>query len=765
MEQSLFSASLSTYNDPIINPALSASLQSLANYLGETQLNLLKWDEESFAISLKVIVALPPLGNYNEVDIRNEEPVLIVIRPKNYPNITAPYVFPDRLSFPKNTLAHLYVAKNGKPPAFCLVRGDLKEWYANKQLKDLVIRTSNWLRDAATGELNEDGEQFDPLRLEGYRGTIIYNYGIAADIVKNKKSFTTDSNFALGYFNNVATEEDYPSFKLEKIITAENFTASVTQYVESLKKFIENDFFKSQKPYIGYILWSADDTTHAVYSTELPKDWNSFKLFCNQFYINTEAFEAFLAEFKFHFLTQIPVAVAIKRPKKVIGFSSNYEFINFYLEVSKVDKNEKTIINNIPVHFQLHNEPLSTDKSKQISGTSLNLNGAAVIGCGALGSKITTHFIRGGERNLLLFDADKISPHNLVRHSLTPEYEGANKAVALARFAKNLYAGSVVGVFGLPISGDTLLDNDSTELLKNLNWIFDFTASESFYNTLVNATGLDSKKIGSAYISDMGNLGVLLMEGENRNPRIDDLKVMLYASYNNEIITDWLQREVAVLQKNLMVHVGVGCNSETLVLADDKISIHAACVSKIISQVSSKPASQSGKIFLSRISESPEFETFSHHITVEPMIIINAISNESWQVRMKPGLLELMKQQMGLAMPAETGGVFIGCVNYKTKTIHVTDIITAPPDSKADACCFFRGISGLPEKVNEINQLSGNQLGYVGEWHTHPFGPNELSTTDYKTVKRFKKEFDSLVSPLPVFLFIITPTHILPYIF
>ena len=472
MEQSLFSTSLSTYNDPIINPALSASLLSLINYLGETQLNLLKWDEESFAISLKVIVSLPPLGNYKGVDIRMEEPVLVVIRPKNYPNITAPYVFPDRLNFPKNTLAHLYVAKNGKPPAFCLVRGDLKEWYANKQLKDLVIRTSNWLRDAATGELIEDGEQFDPLRLEGYRGTTIYSYDIAAGIVKNQKSFIADSNFALGYFNNVASEEDYPSFKLEKIITPDNFTASVTQYVESLKKYIENDFFKIQKPYIGYILWSSDDTTHSIYSTELPKDWNSFKLFCNQFSINPEAFEEFLAEFKFHFLKQIPVAVAIKRPKKVIGFSSNYEFINFYLEISKGDKNETAIINNIPVYFQSHNEPLTTDKAKLVSGISLNLNGAAAIGCGALGSKIITHFIRSGERNLLLFDSDKISPHNLIRHSLTPEYEGANKAVALARFAKSLYAGSTVGVFGLPISGDTLLDNDSTELSKKLKLDF-----------------------------------------------------------------------------------------------------------------------------------------------------------------------------------------------------------------------------------------------------------------------------------------------------
>jgi len=99
------------------------------------------------------------------------------------------------------------------------------------------------------------------------------------------------------------------------------------------------------------------------------------------------------------------------------------------------------------------------------------------------------------------------------------------------------------------------------------------------------------------------------------------------------------------------------------------------------------------------------------------------------------------------------------------KAIHVTDIITAPDDSKSNAVCFYRGIYGLPEKVKEINEKSGNQLGYVGEWHTHPFGPNSLSTTDMNTVKRFKKELDSLVNPLPVFLTILTPTHLLSYVY
>ncbi len=107
----------------------------------------------------------------------------------------------------------------------------------------------------------------------------------------------------------------------------------------------------------------------------------------------------------------------------------------------------------------------------------------------------------------------------------------------------------------------------------------------------------------------------------------------------------------------------------------------------------------------------------------------------------------------------------MGCANYKTKTIHVTNLIKAPPDSTGNEVCFFRGVKGLPDSIGEINRLSGNQLGYIGEWHTHPFGPNQMSSTDAATVRKYKAEFNHLSTPLPVFLMIITPTHILPYVF
>jgi hypothetical protein len=276
---------------------------------------------------------------------------------------------------------------------------------------------------------------------------------------------------------------------------------------------------------------------------------------------------------------------------------------------------------------------------------------------------------------------------------------------------------------------------------------------------------IDHIRICRGNISDRGNLGVLLFEGKDRNPRLDDLQILLYSTYRqSDLVSSWLKREADKSSDSIHLTVGVGCNSETIILADDMVSSHASYFSLIIKEEVKKPVSDNGKIFLHQF-DNTTCSNSTTQITVPPLVVLPAVNDPSWEIRIKPGIIEAMKSEMGIAMPYETGGVFIGVANYKSRTIHVVDLIDAPPDSKSNSVCFFRGISGLPEKVGEVNTGSGQQLGYIGEWHSHPLGPNALSPTDMKTVRRVKKEFSELATPLPVFLMIITPTNILPYVF
>lgn len=760
MAAEIFSDSLPEFTGNIENPALRDSLAFLQQSL-DAGFCILQWDETRIAVPIKVGVELPSLGNKDNIDIKPTEPVLLVFNILEYPSL-APKVFTDRLDFPKDRLAHLYIAVNGKPPAFCYVRGNSDEWYANKRIEDLLTRISNWLRDAAAGELTEDGQQFEPLRLEEYSGTVIYDYDLMAEIVNGNKALIPGEHYAVALFERLKDEE-FSTYKFLKVLTLDN-ALKVIEEVNNEKKKGKEDIGRKNYHY-GYILWSREDDTHRDYEIAFPDNWEEFKQFCAFYKIDHTKMESVLGGGDGNYFVHFPVILGIKRPSTIIGYSSHIEFVNFRFRLDTGDVAEDKIINNIPIRIQAHNQPLTQAKARIISGQPDQLPLRNVVfGCGALGSKIVMHLARAGQTALTLLDPDHLSPHNLVRHALYADDEGANKAFALAEKIKKMYPYESLGIISGPTFKDGLFEN--AETFKTFKWMLDFTASDAFFNKLVAAKSLDALQIGSASISDFGNLGILFKEGENRNPRIDDLQASLYSNYMTDPkIRYWLEREQsAVTNGNLIIQVGVGCNSETTVLSDDKVSAHSAYFAGVLKREMYK-LDTSGKIFLNRIEEDGEYRIETASIQVDRFDVITAVNDPSWSVRFKSGVLKQAYRETAKAGKRETGGVFIGIANYKTKTIHVTGLISAPPDSKANSVCFYRGHLGLPEQITEVTKGSGGQLGYIGEWHSHPHGPNGLSEIDMDSVRRFKTEFMELPTPLPVFLTIITPAGVLPHVF
>lgn len=755
-----FTDGLPDYDVEIENPSLQDSLSFFKSLLKEN-FRLVKWSDIQVAVPIDINVDLPSLGNFEEIDIQPTEPVSIVFDLNDYPG-KAPGVFTDRQNFPRNQLAHLYVAKNDKPPAFCYVRGNSDEWYAGKRIQDLLVRVGNWLRDAAAGELTTDGGQFEPLRLEGYNGTNTYDYDLLADIVHGKKSFVPGQNWTMGLFERKDKED--ASYNLLKILTLANSSTIIAEFDAEKKK--DKEAIDKKHYHYGYILWSNEDSTFKDYEIDLPRDWEAFKAFCKHYKIDYSGIEDMIATADGNYYIHFPVILALKRPDNLIGFSSNIEFVNFRFRVDVDDVNEGKIINNIPLVFQSHNQPLTRAKASVISGTTTEFPDRSVVfGLGALGSKIVMHFARSGHANFTLIDPDHLSPHNLVRHALLAGDIGVNKAAAIGTAIKEIYAKETVSKL---LSGPSFKTGafEKPETFERYDWIFDFTASEAFFNKLATTKSMVKNQICSVSISDFGNLGIMFKEGDGRNPRIDDLQAYLYSRFeSSEYIKQWLMREIeASAANNLTVHVGVGCNSETTVLSDDKVSVHAAFFAGAINHLMQKE-DRSAKIILNRIKESDDYAVQTETLSVEPFDILKAVNDESWSIRFKAGILKQITADSLKAKRKETGGVFVGIANYKTKIIHVVDLISAPPDSKANSVCFFRGHQGLPEQIEKINVGSGGQLGYIGEWHSHPLGPNGLSAVDMQSVELHKAEFSEMTTPLPVFLTIVTPGGILPFVF
>jgi integrative and conjugative element protein (TIGR02256 family) len=765
MAENLYSKCLPEFTDVISNTFLKESISELARYMDLEALSILKWGNNYIGIPIQVSIDLPPLGNYDNVDIRKEEDVIVLFHVNDYPSI-APLICTDRLDFPKNELAHLYVATGNRPPGLCLVRGDRNEWYADKTVKDLCIRARNWFRDAATGQLSEDGNQFDPVRLEGYYGTAIYSHEKLSDIVRQRKSFCEGENFALSVFESEFQKTDSPSFKFIDIIPKEGSEDVFSQYVKYLGGLISKKSVKLRKFHIGYIIWSTEEEPVPFYQVDLPKNWKGFRDFCRRYSIDTSSLEAFIVNFEYT-IFEVPIIVGIKRPKPVIGFESVYEFFNFFLDIKDEDKYKATqsLNDSNQVSFQIHNEVLTRSKARLISGKNNQFeNNSVIVGCGALGSKVSLHFIRSGFLNLALFDHDVVSPHNMIRNGLTPEFIGMNKAKALEKLAKEMFPEESGNVAGFSLRGNTIFPKIESGN-KNPEWFFDFTASESFLNALINQRELlNESNICRGFLTDSSNLGVLFLEGENRNSRIDDLQVMLYFMANEkEWIADWLQRELNTDDNSLLHRVGLGCNSETTVSPDDAISLHSGYFSKALTSEFERSV-RKGKMYLNRTFFDPDFQVSSDTLIMDPVDVMIPENNKAWEIRYRGGLVKLLRSEMIHSMPNETGGVLVGTVNYKTKVIHVMDVIKAPEDSEATSHRFFRGVKSLSERIEALNTKTGGQLGYVGEWHTHPDGPEKISNVDRETVDLFRKDFDESHIRLPVFLMILTPKKILTYI-
>ena len=763
MDQTLYSESLPVYGADITNAHLRATLAKLQHLFPDQRLVIREWGAEHIAVSAVLEVALPQFHDPAELDIRGNEPVLLVFNLKNYP-YKAPAVYPDRLSFPRTKLGHLYIAVNGRPPQFCLVRGEMDTWYADKQIKDLIARVKNWLREAATGELNENGDEFEPLRLEGYSGSLHYDYHTLQELCVSKSAYLPSANYAKLLFERISSGEEPLSWKFIEAVKAENLLEKMKEVSEDAGK--EDSAPEKKFLYFGYLLWAEDDQPIDTYDVNLPSDWAGLKEFCTKHAVSTAALEKELVLTKnLRNYVSVPIIVAIKRPKKIIGLSGDIEFINFHLRVSTEDIVDEAILPGTKVAFKEHKQPLTNQKAAEISDhPNLIKETSLVAGCGALGSRIVLHLGKSGYTDMWLADGDALIPHNFVRHPLSVKYLNRNKAIALRDELLGLYNEPKPQLYGFAIKADTLIEITGDK--KIFRRIMDFTASPVFAQLLAVSKFHPDTTVLKAHISDFGKLGILLVEGAERNPRIDDLQVLhYYQAMTNPAVAEWLAREFSAAEKTTNILVGLGCNSETTVLSDEEVAFHAAAITGMIRSHLTSDPSVEGRVFTNQLSPSSGHHQATTIYNFGRLDIFPAVNDATWEIRFANGITDRLKAQMAAASPLETGGLFVGSCNYKTKTIHVVDLIDAPPDSHANEVCFFRGIDGLADKLDGINAKTGNQLGYVGEWHTHPEGPDGPSGTDMKTVRKFKGQYADQPTPLPVFLTIITPNAILPFLY
>ena len=724
---------------------------------------------QCFDISVDVLVALPAkykTANVTFKGVRSVEPVVLAF-PSQFP-FKAP-VIKLRNDFNPN-FPHINPAGNDPWVNPCVFFGENTDLInENKGLLEILDQLVEWLHRAARNDLMDREQGWESVRRDVFNGWIEY------DVDKiNKLSLTFSGRriLATQYFYCNGPEdqvfgrvEDYNFNNLnDKFLNEicsfkqarQNLFGGVTVHFllshgASSSKYIFDEYYVEN---IVSLRRLKDRAASYFFDKELEHSLNKFKMIFNENIIHK------VADFSSrYFNCLIFVSFALHRPAPVIGAMSDekIEILTYAIDLCfralKKHVSGAIITHEIDewskVYFVGAIHAASPSLFRHMSGIATNNVGkVAFIGCGSLGSKVALHFARMGLGPFLLIDNKSLSPHNLARHAaVAASANFFGKAEVLQQHFQmlNADAESLSGNFV-----DIILSDEQCGSVfdKKIKLFLDTTASPCIRNIL--SSGLVKNlngRFASACILFDGVVSILLIDGPEHNPNINDLYVKFYDSL---IELEAKNFNIGTVSHVLRNHQGVGCGSLTMVASDVDISAHAVFIAKALQQFVSQgmPAEGKALFFVNK-----ELTMASNCLDLQPVFSI-ANEDDDWEIRIFGECISEMRTEMENYGDIETGGILFGHISIPTKVLTVSRLIPAPPDSKRSRTEFELGTENLKETLTHYHTKSGKTLTYLGIWHSHPMGGSH-SGTDLSTFDRFKK----LRFGTPSISLVITPSH------
>lgn len=783
----LFSSQFDPIDEEHLEPEVRRAISELREaFPGEAVEPL--GDEGRVALSLNVAVDLSSRGPVGGVDVREAEPVLLVLDRRYYP-YKAPAVFSDRRDFPGARLSHLNPGPPGAAASFCLHRGSLDDWFAEHSIVEFVERVRGWLRDAAMDNLMREEDGFEPTRASPVVGFAVYDPAVLTSFVEERWRESGGEGAFAFLWHEYLRDPDDPragadagALRLVAPLPLEVLSPPQDELTR-LANGINAQGSRWENRLIGIIAWPPQDRVCGEYFAELPDQLSSLLAWAKDLGLPLRRAidEHVSRQLRFttgpkgvQEATLMPVTLAIPRPRRLIGTNTTLELLDFVVEAGdRIRPDNGSWSPKAGVARLGHRTPLTLKTAREISSQApdTDLGKLLFFGCGAMGSKLVLHLARSGQGRMTLVDEAPLSPHNAVRHGLSFEGVGKNKAQALKESIEGMfYADDGTELAAIDGSALSVLQDDRKSVLNEHSWLIDATASSALLDAVSQAELPEGLSCCRAEIADEGRLGFLTVEGADRNPRLDDLRAALFdAAVEDENLSRWLRENRerrerdfgAVLEE---IDVGLSCSSETMRLADEDVSLHAAAFSRGFRHAVTEGAGgEGGGIQISRLGSGGDPTASVGWSDVPPVSVLRAKNDPEWEVRIKGDLERNLLAMLEKAAPAETGGLLVGFVSQKTKTVYITRALPAPPDSVGGPGRFVRGVAEVPEELHRIAERTGGVLHYVGDWHSHPGGGPGLSRTDERTAADLRRDLGGV--PLPAHLLVATDGDLHPYVF
>ena len=646
----------------------------------------LRQAERCHQVLLQIKVDYPQRGPV--LDVKPIEKVLFLLWP-NHP-IRAPLVT-LRHDFP--VVPHLISDFMGTPLRHvCLTRRTEADWWCGKTLVDLAQTCREWLCDAAAGLLVKPDDPFEPLFVDVGTPPVEMTTdhakanALAHDGLWLTKSQliqvpgTTRSRFLVEK-GDVPTQVWY-----QRIPQASLWTMKPSNVDELLEMFV-----------------AVDLDAHRV-SYWLNKTPNT--------------------------VSHLLLIVGVRRPEEVLGRPDSDEWVAFELERMSRDRHRA----EWKVTTHPFRDAYTPALARRVSGIKepLTIRNVLLIGAGALGSIITESLVRTGLVRIRLVDHDTLLPHNLTRHTLTATDIGRAKATAVAERLNSLVEDDTVLVEAVNKNVLNMDQSEWDDLLDGIHAVIDCSASPAVQLRLADVSR--DVPVLSTFQVDAGRVTVVLGESRTGIGSVDALEAVM-VSEHRELpgVRRWLRYEAHT------VMIGGGCRSASAPIPLPWVMDGAGWVATVALEWLRAEDAWPAIEMIGLMTTDPGFVAKVNTSWQQHDVQISNATG-GWRVKITKQVEQKLHDRAISAAPLETGGICIGRVDKQRRVAYVIDIWEGPVDSYGSIVGFVRGRQDLKARLAQLESNTGDQLTYIGEWHSHPPGcGTHMSATDSATSRRMAK--------------------------
>lgn len=376
-----------------------------------------------------------------------------------------------------------------------------------------------------------------------------------------------------------------------------------------------------------------------------------------------------------------------------------------------------------------------------------------LLGCGAIGSKISYHLARSSIRSLHVVDNGFVKPGLLCRQNYKRGQIGQNKAEALK---DNLDKIAEFDVHATPSNAVSEIISDP-DFLDQFDIVIDATASNSVLSALDFA-----KNKGKAFacatmaLSANAECSMLSFVSDSCVTSFSNLQKKTYLDLSSASDT---RHFIETFWPQNMYKIGVepepGCSDATFIGADSEVSdLASLMLNMLAAQLNKQEPIKSFSYLHMRYDPEKDVDTLDvflpyedDHLLICPNTGYKIFISDEAQRKIH-SIIKQEAQEHG--DEKEAGGSLIGNQDLINKCIYVHDVLEAPTDSKPAATEFVFGVRDIENLDKQIKKKSNHHIKWLGHWHTHPNSKPIPSITDEKAMAQLLQN-----QPGPVLMIII----------